>query len=330
MYAVYLTYVFIAIACTMIGKVIIDKGVGRKWVWWLIVTIGVVAVHYAYINAHVFVRMIALCSTMLAGMKLVVYQAWIDESKTNRLSSIQWAGFTYLWIGMDPTPWKYAFVERKGDKRNINGGVGRRAKAWRKDVLVGSLCMLVGVTSVYVTYRSGWQHVIILFITMSVAFHYGALRLLVAFWRWRGVTVRSLFRNPLITKGFTDFWAKRWNLAYSHMMARCVQRPLTNILGKKSSVFCVFVISGLLHEVAITVPVQSGYGLPTCFFIVQGGLTILAIPNVIVGRALCLSSLLLGLPILFPYMFRELVMVESQQMLGIGIDHFIDKLIGRN
>jgi len=105
---------------------------------------------------------------------------------------------------------------------------------------------------------------------MSLAFHFGVLRLLTGFWRMQGFPVRVLFRNPLVMCGFRDFWGKRWNLAYSQMMARTVKKPLTPLIGEKWSMFVVFVFSGLVHELAITVPVGSGYGLPTAFFIVHG------------------------------------------------------------
>ena len=49
----------------------------------------------------------------------------------------------------------------------------------------------------------------------------------------------------------------------SQMMARVVMRPTERLLGSRGSMLLVFLVSGLLHEVAITLPVQAGFGLPT-------------------------------------------------------------------
>jgi len=53
------------------------------------------------------------------------------------------------------------------------------------------------------------------------------------------------------------------------MMALCVQRPLARTVGRRRALLAAFGLSGLLHEVAISLPVQAGFGLPTAYFVLQ-------------------------------------------------------------
>jgi alginate O-acetyltransferase complex protein AlgI len=150
---------------------------------------------------------------------------------------------------------------------------------------------------------------------MSAGFHFGILRLLTAFWRMQGFPVRVLFRNPLKMRGFRDFWSKRWNLAYSHMMARAVKKPLTPLLGENGSVFAVFVVSGLLHELAITVPVGAGYGWPTLFFLLHGVICFFEKRDSVLMGVLCGVVLILGVPFLFGERFVEEIILPSRNVI---------------
>jgi alginate O-acetyltransferase complex protein AlgI len=73
----------------------------------------------------------------------------------------------------------------------------------------------------------------------------------------------------------------------------------------------VFVGSGILHELAITLPVQAGFGLPTLYFTLHGILTILekrlARPF---GRWMALGSVMLPLGVLFPPAFQSEVIAR--------------------
>ena len=49
-----------------------------------------------------------------------------------------------------------------------------------------------------------------------------------------------------------------------------MQRPLAQRVGRSRALLASFLASGLLHELAISLPVNAGYGLPTCYFVLQG------------------------------------------------------------
>jgi len=156
-----------------------------------------------------------------------------------------------------------------------------------------------------------------MFVPMSLAFHFGALRVLKGILRSAGYPVRTLFPNPLEARGIADFWSRRWNVGYSQMMQRLVGRPVRSRWGEAAGAFAVFVASGVLHELAITLPVRSGYGLPTLYFTLHGVLMLLERKwGRPVGRIPTL--LLVALPIgwLFPTAFREGVIVWCLEVFG--------------
>lgn len=117
------------------------------------------------------------------------------------------------------------------------------------------------------------------------------------------------FRNPLASRSLSEFWSRRWNVGFSEMIAVAVHRPVRRVAGETAALFAAFLASGLLHELAISVPVHAGYGLPTLYFLLHGALVGVErkAPH-LAGRAWTIFWLVAPLPVLFhPPFLRGIV-----------------------
>jgi alginate O-acetyltransferase complex protein AlgI len=119
-----------------------------------------------------------------------------------------------------------------------------------------------------------------------------------------GFRARVLFDAPLQSRSLQEFWAQRWNRGFAEMTALCVQRPLGRRLGRSRALLGSFLASGLLHELAISLPVGAGYGLPTCYFVLQG--LMIQRERKQPGRLATLLKIALPLPLVFhPWFVAE-------------------------
>jgi len=287
----------LGVLVNLVGKVLCEKYKGiPRLVWWFGILIPYGVAHFMLIDIPVFLRMVGLCVVLLLSMKVIIYMEWV-RGGGKVLPWQRWFAFSYLWFGMQPKAW-----------------VGKRRKLeWQSHVKSAIIAMVIGAVGLSLYVLQEWRYFPLSFIFMSMMFHYGVLRLNTAVWRWAGFPVRTLFRNPLVTTGFQDFWGARWNLAYSQMMARAVQKPLIPQFGKRGAVFGVFIVSGFFHELAITVPAMDGYGLPFLFFLFHG-IAVLIEKESAWMRYACLAALVLGLPILFPSGFIEEIILPVEEV----------------
>lgn len=264
----------------------IERVGARRASGWLLVVFLIVAAHLALCDQGAVARMVGLCLVLFGSMKGLVYAEWAG---TKSLSWSHYGAFALLWFGMNPGD----FVLRRG------------GLDWKRDVVVGGLFMLLGTLGAWWVWRMEWRQILVMFVPMSLGFHFGALRVLKGILRAAGFPVRTLFPNVLEARGIADFWSRRWNVGYSQMMQRVVGRPVGQGFGRSSGTMAVFLVSGLLHEVSITLPVRTGFGLPTLYFLVHGVLTLLeARTGRAFGKLPALLAVALPLGFLFPPAFQ--------------------------
>lgn len=106
---------------------------------------------------------------------------------------------------------------------------------------------------------------------LSAAFFFDLMAntdILVGISRLLGYKAEPVFVNPFISTSLAEFWGKRWNTVVHEFIKTEIYFP-TIKLGHLTSSFFGFFFSGLIHELILTVPVNSHFGMPTCYFLIQ-------------------------------------------------------------
>jgi alginate O-acetyltransferase complex protein AlgI len=195
------------------------------------------------------------------------------------LSLPRFLGFSLLWFGMRPGVFAPGEQEPRESRELIRRGVKRLVLGWV--VIAGAWAIMHSPLSDRPVLRLwgdsrafalSWRELIataLLLPGLSLVVHFGLFNLIAGFWRQAGFDCRALFRAPFASKSLAEFWARRWNLGFTEMTSLAVFRPLRSRLGDRGAAFVSFLFSGLLHELAISVPVKAGFGLPMLYFLLH-------------------------------------------------------------
>jgi len=133
----------------------------------------------------------------------------------------------------------------------------------------------VGVILLWVVARSvpqgepllrGWVGMLGLILLL----HFGTFQIVSLLWESFGVDAKPIMSAPLRSTSLGEFWGKRWNLGFRQLSHQLIFGPLYRRLGADAAGFLVFVASGLIHDLVISLPARGGYGLPTIYFLLQG------------------------------------------------------------
>ena len=261
---------------------------------WIFAVLSTSIVYLIFRSASPIWQMVGLIITAFLSMKIIV-AAETHKDKALNLNFKQWVCFAFLWAGMRPRLFGTLGAQPlEGAWRMIAFGVSR--------IALGLLLVVfskMSFTHLPYSNLTFIPTIAILLIGLSLILHFGILSLTAGIWRHYGVPTYYLFRSPTISLSVTEFWSKRWNIAFSEMTSTVIYRPIKPTLGAGVALMSAFLFSGILHEIALSVPVNGGYGLPLLYFIIQGGVVWLEKAKKISGRLWTAVWIILPTPLLF-------------------------------
>jgi predicted DCC family thiol-disulfide oxidoreductase YuxK len=176
------------------------------------------------------------------------------QTALQQLRCVSWrrsAVYLLAWPGMDAVRFLSA--------RESSGGSGVVRPLLR--IAAGVLLLFVVARQVEEVAITGWLGMI----GMVLILHFGVFDLLASFWR-----MPPIMDAPLRSRSISEFWSRRWNGAFNTLALQLVFRPIARRVGAAPATLAAFGVSGLIHELVISLPAGGGYGLPTLYFLAQG------------------------------------------------------------
>ena len=158
-----------------------------------------------------------------------------------------------------------------------------------------------------------------------LALHFGLFGLLSCAWRAIGVNAQPIMNRPLSSTSPEEFWGRRWNRAFRDASYGTMFVPITRHWGAAVATAAVFLFSGVIHELAISVPARGGFGLPTLYFMLQAVAVLFVNSKVAkqyglghgcLGQAITLAIVFIPIPILFHPPFVRHVIVPLMQWIA--------------
>jgi len=130
------------------------------------------------------------------------------------------------------------------------------------NILLGFAFIYIGARTAYPVspLLAGW----IAMVGIVLVLHFGTFKLLALIW-----TATPIMDAPLRSRSLSEFWGQRWNTGFSIPARRYLMEPIARRFGTRAGLLTVFLVSGLVHELVISLPAKAGYGLPTAYFLIQ-------------------------------------------------------------
>ncbi len=221
----------------------------------IVLTAGVVIVRD---RMPAWAFMWALAVVIYASLK---WASWWRSPGRCGSSVVRSVGYLLAWPGMDTD--SFLATDRKVPAPRAREWVWAIGKTELGAVLLWVIARRVPGE------RPLWQAWVGL-VGMVLLAHFGSFHLVALLWRRAGVDAVPIMDKPVLSASLSEFWGRRWNLGFRQLGHELIFRPLHRTIGVAGAGFLVFVLSGLIHDLVISLPARGGYGLPTVYFVLQG------------------------------------------------------------
>ncbi len=206
-----------------------------------------------------WVFMWLMAGSIFLGCKWLTFRR---ATRVNRDFSTKRAlGYLCFWPGMDAVtflnPWRAP--ERTGVKQGLAAPLLK--------TLSGVILLFLLARFATIPLLAGW----IGMIGLVLILHFGLFAVAGSMWRGKGVEARPIMNAPIKSTSLSEFWGRRWNGAFNQLLLDLFFRRWSRSIGSARTTLLAFFVSGLIHELVISVPAGRGFGLPTGYFLVQGG-----------------------------------------------------------
>jgi alginate O-acetyltransferase complex protein AlgI len=211
-----------------------------------------------FVSAWIFMWLMA-CAIFFGCKWLTLGNA---IQRFDRVGPLRIAAYLFAWPGMNAL----RFLSP-----DLASRCSRRATV--KSAALASVRILVGTFLLFALARhasnpilAGW----IGMIGMILILHFGLFELASIGSRALRVDAPAIMNGPLRSTSVSEFWGRRWNAAFNDLAVRLIFRPIARHSTVLAATLIVFAVSGLIHELVISLPAGAGFGLPTAYFLVQG------------------------------------------------------------
>jgi len=211
-----------------------------------------------FVSAWIFMWLIA-CGIFFGCKWLTLGNA---IQRAGRVRPFRAAAYLFTWPGMDAA----RFLSSHLAPRSSRSEMMRSAAPAVVRILLGTLLLFALARYASNPILAGW----IGMTGMILILHFGLFELASIGWRALRVDAPSIMNRPLGSTSVSEFWGRRWNAAFNDLAVSLVFRPVARHTTVLAATLIAFAVSGLVHELVISLPAGAGFGLPTAYFLLQG------------------------------------------------------------